>query len=252
MEFTERVLEALRGLGLTEYETRAYLALVVHGSLSASDVSRYARIPYSKVYSVLERLEEKGWIEARRGRPTTYYARPPSEVLRVEKLRRESQFMEYERSILEELQPVYEREGGGERPNIWIIRGGESVMARIRDAVGRAKSELLLALPSLPIDFSALLVPSLLHMKNLGVSVRLLTTEDALSQFTSVKNVVETRVLDGMLGGGVIVDGKEAVLILGGRELGPPLAIWSDHIGLAQVARVYFEHLWSLAREITK
>lgn len=252
MEVSDRVYRALRGLGLTDYEARAYLALVAHGPMSAGEVSRYASIPFSKVYSVLERLEGRGWVEVRRGRPNVYHARPPSEVLRVERLRRESEFLEYERCVVEELQPIYESGETEERPNIWIIRGEGGVLARVRDVLSRARSELLLALPSIPAGFSSMLVPALLHLKNMGIQVRLLATREAQRQLGGILGAVDVRVRDEMFGGGVIVDGREAVLILGGGGVENPLAIWSDHAGLAQVARVYFEYLWGSSRPVSE
>jgi len=45
-----------------------------------------------------------------------------------------------------------------------------------------------------------------------------------------------------MFGGGVIVDGKEALLLLGEEK--PTLVIWSDHVGLVKFAKDYFQYLW--------
>jgi ABC-2 type transport system permease protein len=52
----------------------------------------------------------------------------------------------------------------------------------------------------------------------------------------------ETRIRDHMFGGGIIADGKEAMLFLG--EDKPTLVIWSNHIGLVGFAREYFQFLW--------
>jgi len=46
-----------------------------------------------------------------------------------------------------------------------------------------------------------------------------------------------------MFGGGIIVDGKEAILFMG--EDKPTLVIWSNHLGLVQFAKDYFQHLWN-------
>ena len=52
----------------------------------------------------------------------------------------------------------------------------------------------------------------------------------------------ELRIRDHMFGGGVIADGKEAMLFLG--EDKPTLVIWSNHVGLVGFAREYFQFLW--------
>ncbi|MFA5364358.1 MAG: TrmB family transcriptional regulator, partial [Candidatus Bathyarchaeia archaeon] len=60
------------------------------------------------------------------------------------------------------------------------------------------------------------------------------------------------RLRDNMFGGGVIVDGKEALLFLGEadtkRSYTGLLVIWSNHIGLVKFAREYFQLLWDTAK----
>jgi len=60
--------------------------------------------------------------------------------------------------------------------------------------------------------------------------------------------VGEVRVREGMFGGGVIVDGREALLLLGEEK--PTLVIWSNHIGLVQFAKDYFQQLWDTAESL--
>ncbi|TFF91191.1 TrmB family transcriptional regulator, partial [Candidatus Thorarchaeota archaeon] len=78
MKVSENALKALRELGLTEYETSAYLALVDGGKMAASDISSESGVPYSRIYDVLGRLEEKGFVQIQRGRPTLYTAKAPT------------------------------------------------------------------------------------------------------------------------------------------------------------------------------
>lgn len=56
----------------------------------------------------------------------------------------------------------------------------------------------------------------------------------------------EVRVRDQMFGGAVIVNGKEAILFLGEEK--PTLVIWSNHLGLVQFARDYFQYLWDSSK----
>ncbi|TRO47336.1 TrmB family transcriptional regulator, partial [Candidatus Bathyarchaeota archaeon] len=46
---SERAERALREIGLTEYETLAYLSLLRNGEMTAENVSDASSIPYSKV-----------------------------------------------------------------------------------------------------------------------------------------------------------------------------------------------------------
>jgi len=64
-----------------------------------------------------------------------------------------------------------------------------------------------------------------------------------------ISKVAEVRVRERMFGGGLIADGREAILILGEEK--PSLVIWSDHIGLVKFAKDYFNHLWNTADKIS-
>jgi hypothetical protein len=61
--------------------------------------------------------------------------------------------------------------------------------------------------------------------------------------FLKKYGINELRIRDHMFGGGVIADGKEALLFLG--EDKPNLVIWSNHVGLVEFAREYFQFLWA-------
>lgn len=63
-------------LGLTEYETKTYLCLVKVGTLNAGRISKLAEIPHSKTYEMLTRLERRGLIEVKKGRPMSFKAVP--------------------------------------------------------------------------------------------------------------------------------------------------------------------------------
>ena len=239
-----RALEALRELGLTEYEARAYLALVAHGELTAREISQLSGVPYSKIYGVLEALRERGWVGFKPGRPKLYYAKPPSEAVRAERLRREEELRSLEAALVEELQPLYERSRAVERPDIWIIRGAREVLAKIAEVLSRATREVLMAIPAAAKGILGALKHSIAHLRFSGLEVRVLASEDLKDELSELSGLAEIRLRSGMFGGGVIADGREAVLVLTSGP-GDLMAIWSDYAELAHVAKTYFEHLWS-------
>ncbi|MGQ4870533.1 MAG: TrmB family transcriptional regulator, partial [Candidatus Thorarchaeota archaeon] len=132
-------LKALRELGLTEYETAAYLALVQGGQMAASDVSQKSQVPYSRIYDVLGRLEEKGFIQIQRGRPTMYVAKAPVEVVKLVRLSWEERMERSSRIVVEELQVVEEIGGpvglrdGGDRDACAVARAFKGPPVSIED-----------------------------------------------------------------------------------------------------------------------
>jgi len=247
LSVSEEARRVLRQAGLTEYETRAYLSLLKTGALTAGEVSEQASVPYSKVYETLNGLERKGWIEAEHGRPSRYYAKSPSEALEAARLRLEDMVSGWKRVVLGELQPLYERRELREKPDIWILRGEFSVLAKLQEMLGQARKELMVAAPVFAKSFVEVGVPLLNRLQDGGVNVQVMVTMDW--DVKKLAEVGEVRVRDSMFGGGVIVDGREALLFLG--EDKPTLVIWSSHVGLVKFARDYFQHLWETAKDIS-
>ncbi len=78
--------------------------------------------------------------------------------------------------------------------------------------------------------------------KNVVVNFMAAGTPPEWSFLRKVSGISELKFRDHMFGGGVIADGKEAMLFLG--EDKPSLVIWSNHVGLVGFAREYFQFLW--------
>ncbi len=247
---SEDAKKVLHEVGLTEYETKAYLILLERGVMTASEVSEYGGIPYSKVYETLNSLEKKGWVEAERGRPTRYFPKAPSEALEAARLRLEDMVNSWKHIVLGELQPLYEKRELMEKPDIWILRGEFSVMAKLREMLDAVKSELLIAVPDFAKGFVDASVSILGHVRNNGVNVKIMVTGDWNEKELALLG--SARLRDNLFGGGVIVDGKEALLFLGEadskRSYSGLLVIWSNHIGLVKFAKEYFELLWNTAK----
>jgi len=246
LSLSERAASSLEDLGLTGTEIKAYVALLRGGTMTASDVSRVARIPYSKVYDALESLHKKGWVEEQKRRPIVYTAKPPDTSLEELKSRQEADRKEKEKLALDELMAIYSNRGEQEKPDIWIMRGANEILSRVKNQLLNCRTELLIALPLQLLPFTDQMSPLLATLKEKGVKNMILTSPDipapALEQLSKV---AEVRTRKTMYGGGLVSDEREVVLLLAGGEQGStPLAIWASHHGLASFAKDYFEFLW--------
>jgi len=245
VSLSERAEKALEQLGLTGSEVKAYVALLRGGTMTASDVSRQARIPYSKVYDALEALHEKGWVEEQKSSPIVYTARPPDTALEELESRQETQRKEKQSLALEELMGVYQKRGEQEKPDIWIMRGTSEILSRVKNLLLNCRTELLVALPPQILPFIDQVVPLLAALKERGVKNMILTSPEIPNEaMEQLSKVAEVRTRKTMYGGGIISDSREVVLLLAGGEQSVPLAIWASHHGLASFAKDYFEHLW--------
>jgi sugar-specific transcriptional regulator TrmB len=247
---SEDAKKVLHEVGLTEYETRAYLTLLERGVMTASEVSEHGGVPYSKVYETLNSLERKGWVEVEKGRPSRYFPKAPSEALEAARLQLEDMVNSWRGVVMGELQPLYEQRELLEKPDIWILRGEFSVMAKLREMLDVVKSELLIAVPGFAKPFVDASVSTLGQVRTSGVDVKVMVAGKWTEKELALLG--DARQRDTLFGGGVIVDGKEALLFLGEadtkRSYSGLLVIWSNHIGLVKFAREYFQLLWDTAK----
>ncbi|MBO4248276.1 TrmB family transcriptional regulator [Halomicrobium sp. IBSBa] len=65
---------------LGEYEVTAYLAVLEHGELSASELSEHTDIPQPRVYDTVRSLSDVGLVELKDSRPMTVLAIDPREA----------------------------------------------------------------------------------------------------------------------------------------------------------------------------
>lgn len=260
---SEKVEDALRGVGLTEYEILALISLLQLGETTADAVSELSTIPYTRVYSVLESLEQKEWIEIKRGRPRKYYPRSPHDALRQTQLRIEAKFEENREIIVQELEPLYERKGVMEMPEIWILRGKRNAFKKTIELLSEAKKEIMLSFPDIPeilfyptADLDIIWNSNIKRIQDQGIEIKILTTEETLKKYgydSPYLSLAEIKVRDTPFPSGIVIDGKETLLYL---DFNLPdeldMAMWSDHEALNMIATTYFQQIWESSKQYKK
>ena len=128
----------LQALGLTEYEARAYTALLSLGRAQPAKIARQSHIPRPKVYETLERLEARGLATRTQLSPLEYAPLSAREYI----TRADREF----RGRLEGLERSLARLAPEPAPEaVYPLRGEAAVMALIEDIVINASSSLHLA-----------------------------------------------------------------------------------------------------------
>ncbi|OVE84908.1 TrmB family transcriptional regulator [Natronolimnobius baerhuensis] len=75
-------MASLRDLGLSEYEARAYRALLSTGPTTAKELSRASDVPMGRIYDVLNSIEQYNLVRSQTAsRPKKYVAVEPSTAL---------------------------------------------------------------------------------------------------------------------------------------------------------------------------
>ena len=253
MNISDKSRKAMENLGLTSYEIKVYLSLLERGSMTASDISKISGVPYSKIYEVLNSLENKVWLESDSSRPQKFYPKSPSTALDAVRLQKENEIKNNEEIIKNELIPIYEKSGIREKPEIWVVRGFYNIAGKVNEIIQNSQRELLIALPQLAQDIAKSLQPMLRTLHDKGIRIVVLVSEGtSIEIIKAISRIADVRIKNNMFGGGVIGDGIQVLILLGeeGNRNGSsqPIAIWAEHPGLAVYAKDYFNYLWNDAR----
>jgi len=171
------VLRLKNTLHLTEYEARAYLALIMHGSMTVGELSKLSGVPRAKCYETVRNLVRKGMIVMVSSRPAKYAPLPAEEGItnRMEQLRREVERRSVEaEELVEEIREI-SGQGSVREAQMMIIESHEAILSNsVKDAVV-AEKEVLVALSQKParIDWSKY-VKDLIDCMKRGVKFRFL------------------------------------------------------------------------------
>ena len=150
--------------------------------------------------------------------------------------------------VITEVEPLYEKTGIAEMPDILFLRGTNSIVSKILETADSCNSEMMIVVPAAGQEMVKQALPKLRILHDKGVSTTILTTgEMDADSVKALSRVATVRIKDGIYGGGIISDKKDVIILLGseaGKMFTPDMvAIWADHAGLAGFAREYFEYL---------
>jgi sugar-specific transcriptional regulator TrmB len=162
-------IDKLVKIGFSEYEAKAYVALLRESPVTGYQLSKTSAVPRSMIYEVLGKLTARGAaMTLRKGNSTQYAPVPAVEFL--DQLRREHE--ELTISLKDDLATLA---SPTDLEYVWNIEGNENIMAKAIEMISQARSRIYLAL--LPATFQALR-PTLEEAIGRGVRVVLYTTSE--------------------------------------------------------------------------
>jgi Cd2+/Zn2+-exporting ATPase len=203
------LIDQLMALGLTEYESKVYLALLGEHPATGYQLSKAAGIPRSMVYEALSRLEARGAaLKAPEGKAALYRPVPPDALLD----RYEQEARARAAALRAELAARYQRRDEG---RLWNFSGRREALQYAAELITGAERELMLVLTDADVaELRASLAQA--HARGVGLGV-ILTGQAAFELGQVVRHPPEETALHGMQETLIVVADEREFLIAGGH-----------------------------------
>ncbi len=199
MKEYREVSSIMARFGLSEYESRAYIALVAVGTSSAPFVAEVAQIPRTSAYKVMRGLESKGFVKSKQGRPRSFTAENPEEL---------------SKRVIADAERVFSRIGEfkdmlsqrGVPQLVYTIMGKDRVLEKIGEMLDKAEKNFVMSTPIIS-KIHRPLSKKFSNALSRNVSIKIIT-----SPFVKAPRGVEVTRRKSLIATDVISDGKTALL----------------------------------------
>lgn len=236
---------SLEEFGLSKYEAQAYLAMVERDCISAGELAYYAKIPRSKVYPTLLKLERKGLASVSKGRPITCRAVSPDGAFdgiiqdQINKINAMN-------ALLSDLKAVSEssKKHLGSSEGRYFHLSANSVLARLGEMIRNSRSSIRIM-----VDCSGLYLLSecrgdILERLRKGVDVKMIVPPDAVGSDSLRLMPHDTDVrISETVQNCIVFDDMDLLMVDSGTGRG---AVFATDV-LATNSLQIFSHLWDAA-----
>jgi len=199
-------IDKLVKIGFSEYEAKAYIALLRESPVSGYQLSKLSGVPRSMIYEVLGKLTTRGAaMTLHTGGATKYAPVPAAEFL--------DQLLQEQKDLVVSLKDdVAHLTSAPDLEYVWNIEGHDNILAKAEEMIDQAKSRIYLAL--LPATFPEL-KPVLEEAIGQDVRVVVYTTSEIElpgGQVVAAPMSEEALSQAGGLGLILVIDGEEVLI----------------------------------------
>lgn len=137
-----KIASVLEKIGLTEYESRLFVATVIRSHGTADELAELSMVPRTSAYKALQALESKGLVVSSVGRPTVFHHKDLDEL---------------KRGIIEELEEAFDKlrtvkgllSEKGTPELVYTIVGKKRIMTKIGEMLDAAKLSIVISSPKM-------------------------------------------------------------------------------------------------------
>ncbi len=257
LNIPQEVYSALKEFGLTDYETRAFIALITNGISSAKELSDWTKIPYSRIYDVLVNLENIGWVKVISGRPMKYQAERPVIVAKLAKKQIESKYSRIETALIEKLEPLYDNEESIDSTPIWILNG--NVQKKIIEMIRGVRKIFTLFLKNPNEAILEDILDHLIFLTEKKVEINILINENNFqiinkNIWRKISSIARIQIVKNVLFDAFFFDETDLIIFLTSffkisiRDENMVFLIQEDR--LITYTKTYFNMLWSMGNNL--
>lgn len=140
MEDESAIYGGLSRFGLSKYEARVYVTLLLYGPQTASHVVRESGVPQPRIYDVFNSLVRKGFAESSSGRRKYFRAVPVTLSMGKYVKDMSSYVEEFEKKI-----DGMKAQSPEKLQYAWTIEGKNNIDEKIKSMIAEARNEIILA-----------------------------------------------------------------------------------------------------------
>ena len=252
--FDEKTLSKMGMFGLTEYEARVYLTLIVKGGLEASKVSRYADIPRPHTYSVLKALQMRGLVTVIPEAVNRYRAVPLDEGMDLLMEEQEKQLTHLRQARDELLSEVKPKEAipANHQSIVLLYYGRQNVYKLVDEMFSRCDQECdIMTTAHGIVRFYKYFSDKASEFRNKDIKVRFIApvTPQVEDFALKLSQLVELRHIERLPFIRVVLIDESEVLFAefvddDFKSTGKETGIWINQAELAKMIKTMFENTW--------
>lgn len=150
---TSKIVNVLQRLGLSKYESRVYVSLVLKGVSKGGVLSISSGVPRTKVYTSLEKLMEKGFVNKLPGRTHLFSPNSPAKSFegylskhKSEASNKIATLVESEDAVLS-LEKIYETTRFNiyfQKRDVWIVNSESKILEKMKKMLTHASDSITL------------------------------------------------------------------------------------------------------------
>ncbi|SDM01056.1 Sugar-specific transcriptional regulator TrmB [Halogranum gelatinilyticum] len=246
--------EELGDFGFSDKEIDVYLALLSLGEATTSTISEEADVSQQAVYTITDRLEDRGLVRVNdHASPKTIRAVPPEESMAALSSR------------IDSITPVLKtrfNDTKPQTPELKMVKSHETALKRLREAISQAQREVIVAIPE---RIYPEIEQELQAARERDVLVFLLVQdvedfEEAEERFSGVADVVrcwsenilfmfatDTQSTNPSVHQSALVG--DALLLSGTHDVGDGVAVSEKHLA-GSIHGMFFSAYWPAGTEV--